>query len=241
MVFSDTTNYLGLLQHTNFLCNLPVTDTTEYTTANKVRNINNAYRTVLGWIWQSQGGYQLFDDSNLTDIPYFRTDIVSGQEEYQLPANYGMVERIEIKDQGGIWYKMKMIDMNQIKTGLEEYKKTNSIPNEVLLFANSYRLYPASNWSSSDGDSLRVYCTRDIDAFTAADTTQEPGFNKNWHHILAVMAAKDYATAKGKRDLYQAMTMEETKLKQEIITYYGNKNNLEQERLVPRRRQHHAR
>lgn len=241
MVFNDTSNFLGILQHINFLCGLPQADTTRYTTADKTRNVNAHYRTVLSWIWKSQGGW-VFDDSNLTDLPYFRTDCVSGQDDYTLPANYGVVERIEYKDAAGIWYKLEKITKGQINgQGVEEWQKTDSIPRFVELFANSYRIYPAANRSSSDGDSIRVYCTRDIDAFTAADTTQEPGFNKNFHHILAVMAARDWAIREKDRKRIDQLQTDIQTIKVELESYYGNRDNLAQERIIPRRRQHNAR
>lgn len=248
MQFSDTTNNQGLLQAINFYCGLPLSDTTQYATADKVRNINSALRTVLGWIWKVQGDW-IFDDSNHTDLPYFRSNVTSGREDYSLPTGYGVVERIEVKDQSGIWYKMDLIAAHQIRQGLEEYQKTNSIPQRAYLFANSYRLWPAANWTSTDGDSLRVYCTRDIDAFTASDTTQTPGFNLNWHHILAMMAAKDYGIARGKPNLVKAMDLEiygdarnsKPGLKKELEDYYSSRNNLDSPRMRPRNRQMHAR
>lgn len=241
MQFNDTSTFLGILQHINFLCGLPPSDTTRYPTSDKVRNVNAAYRIVLGWIWKAQGDW-IFDDSNLTDLPYFRTNCQSGQEDYTLPTNYGIVERIEYKDVSGIWRKLIPITQAELRDqGKEEFLKTNGIPVFVELFANSYRPYPAADRTSSDGDSLRVYCTRDIDEFTAADTTQEPGFNKNWHHVLAVMAAKHWAIRAKDRTLLGSLENEELKAKGELEQYYGNRGNLRQEAIKPRNRQRNAR
>lgn len=241
MVFNDTSTFLGLLQHINYLCGLSQSDTTRYTTADKVRNVNAAYRTVLGWIWKAQGDW-IFDDSNLTDLPYFRTNVASAQEDYTLPTGYGVVERIEYKDVNGYWRKLIPITQVELRNmGKEEFLKTNGNPIYVELFANSYRPYPAADRTSTDGDSLRVYCTRDIDAFTAADTTQEPGFHANWHHVLAIMASKDWAIRTKDNKLFTTLELQEAKIKMEIEQYYGNRGNLQQERIKPRNRQRNAR
>lgn len=240
MQYSDTSEYQGLLQDINFLAGLSPTDTTRYTTKDKTRNINKAYRSVLAWIWKSQGGWT-FDDSNLTDIPYFKTNCTTSQDDYTLPVGYGIVERIEYKDASGIWTRLKKITRDEIKTGLEEWQKTDGTPRYVELFANSYRIFPAANRTSTDGDSIRVYCTRDIDEFTSSDTTQMPGFNKNFHHILGYMAAKDWAIREKDQKRINPLDLEIAKIRADIESYYGNRDNLEQERIIPRRRQFNAR
>lgn len=241
MQFNDSSTSQGLLQHINFLCGLSQSDTTRYSTADKVRNVNAAYRTVLGWIWKSQGDWT-FDDSNLTTLPYFKTNCANGQDDYTLPTNYGVVERIEYKDVNGNWLKLKQVTKSEMQDqAVEEFRKTDGTPNMVELFANSYRLYPSANRTSTDGDSIRVYCTRDIDAFAAADTTQEPGFNANYHHILAVMAAKDWAVRTKDSELITSLELQEAKLKADIEQYYGNRGNLRQEAIKPRNRQRFAR
>lgn len=239
--FNDTTTNLGLLQHINFLCGLPRADTTRYTTADKTRNCNIAYRKILGWIWKAQGGW-IFEDTNLLDLPYFRTDCVSGQEDYTLPSGYGVVERIEYKDISGIWRKLVPITQQELRNqGKEEFMKTNGTPVFVELFGNSYRPYPAANRTSVDGDSLRVYCTRDIDEFTAADTTQEPGYNSNWHDTIALIAAQLWSIRDKDQERYNMLLIDINAARSDIEQYYGNRANLQQENIKPRNRQYMAR
>lgn len=238
----------------NFYAGLTQTDNTSYPNADKTRQVNMWYRLVMGWIWKAQGDW-IFDDSNFTDLPYFRTNCQNGQDDYTLPANYGVVERIEYKDANGIWKKLIPKTKSEILAmGIEEFQKTDGIPVYVELFANSYRLYPAANRTSTDGDSIRVYCTRDASLtgtttgtngpFTASDTTKEPGFNRNWHHVLALGPAKDFCLREGKRDVLaraDRLQIEIDKIQVAIEQYYGNRGNLAQERIRPRKRQHHAR
>lgn len=230
MQFSDSANNAGVIEYTDFLAG---TNSTTYSTARKTTSINAWYRKVLSHIWKVQG-YWPFDDPNLTDLPYFRTNLQLNQDDYALPANFGVVERIETKDSAGIWHRLTR-RMRADIYALEEHQKVSNIPNEYELFSDKYRLYPASDRTSTDGDSLRVYCTRDIDAFTAADTTQEPGFSRNFHHILALGAAYDYAVAERQTQKANQHRQEIEQLMREIEQYYAHRA-VEQQKPVRRER-----
>lgn len=220
--FSDTdTEKSGLVQMTDFLLfGSSTANTTDYPLADKTRNINKWYRTVMAWILQYAGNWS-FDDSNYTDLPIARGNVTSGQNDYTFPTDSIEIEMVTYKDSGGIWHKVEPIDRKEIGNILtpagsgqvggryaqapEEFLKTNGTPLYYDKFANSIWFYPAPNRTSTDGDSLRIYHTRDASRtgttsatggpFLSTDTTKEPGFNRLWHPVLAYGAAYDYAIA----------------------------------------------
>ena len=112
--FSDTTNKLGLIEMIDFLLfGSSTANTTEYPLADKTRQMNKWYRTVMGWILK-YGGKWIFDDSNYTDLPYSRANCVTGQKDYTFPTDYVEIEGISYKDSGGIWHKLIPLDRREV-------------------------------------------------------------------------------------------------------------------------------
>lgn len=221
--FSDTSNLQGLLQDTNFWLGLDTADTTTFPTNDKVRAINAAYRKAI-WIIRENEGAWVWDDSNHTDLPYFRTDVVTGQDDYSLPTGYATVERVEVKNSAGDWSVLELWNQNDVPTALEEYYESNGLPQIAVKFANSIRLFPAADRTSSDGDSLRVYTSRDMDPFTSADTTQEPGFHQNYHRYLSISAAYDFAVANDMQDKAEQLKLLMLEYEQGLAHHYANRN-----------------
>ena len=256
MVFSDTTDKLGLIQKIDYiLFGSSTANTNEYPLADKTRDINQWYRTVIGWIFESCGHWQ-FDDSNFTNLPIARSNCTSGQNDYTFPTDLVEIEEIHYKDASGIWHKVLPLDRSEIAGGglsqsgviggivnqaSEEFLKTNGTPKYYDKFANSYWLYPAPNRTSTDGDSLRVYHTRDAartgtttntgGPFISTDTTKEPGFNRLWHPVLAYGAAYEYSIANTRVDKKQDCFTELSRYQQMIQTHYARRKRDERGRL----------
>ena len=79
----------GLVQDVHSLTH---TTTASYAIADVCRNVNQSYHDVTRLIWESSGAWQ-YDDSNKTDLPIATTDLVAGQQDYELPS---LARRVEI-------------------------------------------------------------------------------------------------------------------------------------------------
>ena len=90
MVFSDSTNKLGIVEDIDFLVN---TNSTSYPTAQKTRNINEWYNRVIGWILEAQDDWQ-WDDTNQTDLPIGTISLVASQQDYPEPTSL-TITRVE--------------------------------------------------------------------------------------------------------------------------------------------------
>ena len=256
--FSDTTNKLGLIEMIDFLLfGSSTANTTEYPLADKTRQMNKWYRTVMGWIFQYAGNWS-FDDSNYTDLPYSRANCVTGQKDYTFPTDYVEIEGISYKDASGIWHKLVPLDrrevgISQSQSGViggianldhEEFLKNNGTPKYYDKFGNHFRMYPAADRTSTDGDSLRVYHSRDASLtgttsgtggpFISTDTTKVPGFNILWHPVLAYGAAYDYAVAKSRTDKISILFTEIERFRQQIQEHYARRKQDERAVLLPR-------
>ena|SRR3990167_414165 len=234
MQFSDTTNNQGLVQNTYWLLFRTHTSN-DYVIAAVTRHMNIWYRRVQSWIFDSQGAWA-WEDTNQTDLPYFRTNLTTGQDDYSLPTDYGAIDRAEIKDVGGNWTILIERKRSQIQTAIEQLYTANGIPTYIEYFSNSYRLYPASDRTSSDGDSLRIYTTRMFDDFTVSDTTQEPGFHEMFHPVLSYGASYEWAVATTQTSKANAYLLEINKYQQEIMKHYARRNVSSQSnpRITPR-------
>ena len=243
MIYNDTVSGLGIVNHTDYLCfGSSTANTTEYPLADKARNINKWYRTVMSWIFEACGNWS-FDDSNYTNLPIAESDCVLGQHDYSFPSDYVEIERIEYKDSVGTWHLLIPKDRTEIEIAVEEYQSTNGTPIYYDKFANSFNLYPAPDRTSSDGDSIKVYHTRDAalasaptasatgGPFVAASTTVEPGFNRLWHPVLAYGAAYEYCIANSRVEKLPILNVEIEKYKLMIKESYANRKKDEIKRL----------
>jgi len=216
LVFSDSSNKLGIIEDIDFLVN---TNSTSYPTAQKTRNINEWYNRIVGWILEAQDDWQ-WDDTNQTDLPIGTISLVASQQDYPEPISL-TITRVECKDSAGNWILLKPLDQKDVSVALGEFFETASTPIYYDKLANSIFLYPAPSYASTNG--LKVYFLREPDYFTASDDTQEPGFSSIFHRLLSLGAAYDYALAKG-LPVMNHLQAQITDLQRGLISFYGKKS-----------------
>jgi len=230
MQFNDTSSDSGLCQDIDSLCH---TDTTTYPLKDKARNINAWYRKAVSWIREAPSGWQ-YDDSNLSDLPVYTDKLVVGREDYELPSVAQRIERVEVLDVNGDYQLTRALDKNDITTeSMSEFKETAGLPEFYDLVGRSIILYPkpgASFITTTSG--LKVYVSREIDAFTSTDTTQEPGFADNFHRILSLGASFDFEEDPVKKNYLLAQIKE---MKAELIKFYSTRHPEDRTIICPHR------
>lgn len=181
-------NGQGLVDDVDFMLG---TTSSSYPIADKTRNINNRLDEVVSYIMQADGQWQ-FDDNNYTDLPVGTTDLVNGQDNYEIAAsNFLDILRVEMKQSNGTSLWLDPIDYNDLRgTAMTEFQKTNGIPQYYDKVGNSLVLYPTPNYNYTAG--LKVYFKRNAKQFTVSDTTAEPGFARQFHRLLSIGASIDY-------------------------------------------------
>ena len=220
MQFSDTSNKLGLVEDVTFL--LGGVNTTDYTTKDRARNINEHQRKVWHDIFTAYAGWR-YDDTNQTDLPQATEDLVSGTATYALPSAALTIQNVEVKDASGNWLRLRPVPAEIINEtqAINEFLSSDGTPSFYRLLDDTIELFPESNYNSTAG--LKVYFDRDMVNFANDDTTKTPGFASPYHRVLSTGAALDYATANGMTDKVNILTPLYDQYRADIRQFYSQR------------------
>ncbi len=212
----------------DFLCG---STSATYSTTNKRRNMNIAYRDVARIIWESDGGWR-FDDSNATTLPRVYTTLVDNQQDYTLPTTAQRVVRVEVMDGGGNWLKLSPLDPQEVTTGLPEYLGGNTgTPLKYEIVGRSLLLYPipSSGYVTLVGG-LQIYIDRDITELAVSATTTEPGFAGSFHRILSYAASIDFTQDQNQR---QFLAQQKERLEDGMRRFYSKRGAEVKSKIKP--------
>ena len=258
MRFLDATNtFDSLVHHTRFLLNHA--DDVPYPTAEKARAANIWVGKIMGWIFETETGWELDDpEFTVTDTLAKTQNLTAGTQNYvptaaltTLPSgapsstlrNYLQIIGVSVLDNGGIWHKLTQVDWQKIKVDRAEYFKTNGLPIHFDLWGNVISLFPApaaANVTVTDG--LKIFFRRTQDIFIPTDTSQEPPFISNYHSAVSYGMAYEYANAKGLGTAGRFLTnlyggiIEGTRIdgyKKDIQDFYARRNLSKKVRIEP--------
>jgi len=234
MQFFNSTNKENSLYHDCLnLCGILSTDTTTLPITDFTRSANEALKLTSQLIWQNTGEWS-FDDSNYTTLPSATTTLVASQRDYQIPSYTQMIERLEVLDANGDWQKVTPFDKGMTKTSLEELYSTTGLPEYYDMVGNSIKLYPspdATNCTLTNG--LRLYLSRGVDEFVVSDTTKEPGFLKDFHRMVSLNCALDWAMPKG-LSIISSLQNQISAMKDNIAKFYGGRDKDLKTCIIPR-------
>lgn len=173
-------------------------DTTSYTNADRLININECYRNVVTAILRSQDDWD-FDDLNNTTYPILTNNLVANQQDYPLPTGTLQLKRVELCVDGVNWFVANRFDINERKDPTATTTLTDFVKSYPYydIQASSVFLYPIPDTSVSGG--IKIWISRTVTEFTATDLTNgtaTPGFDAQFHQLIAWGTALDFATAK---------------------------------------------
>ena len=237
MIFSDTNNFLGIVQDIDYLLFGSSTATSPYLIADKTRNINNRLDETVSLIMKSDARWK-WDDDNQTDQPIGTINLISEQAEYEIAgATYLKILRVEVLDVNGNYKLIKPIDEKQIQhQSLTEFLKTPGMPRLYDKNGEYIWLYPKpSSALTTLTAGLKIYYQRLPSYFTASDTTKSPGFNPLYHKILSIGAAIDFAIPNGLTEKISILTPMLTNMQNELIEFYSNRANDEKTTMTTKR------
>ncbi len=203
IAFNDTTTKNGLIQ----VCEDEVFGNYGDISSNTdrlyqfTRLINEGLNRVTALLLSVDGRWQ-FDDTNYTDLPIGKTNLVttlgSEQQDYAFAVSHLKILGVEVLDSTGNWVQLDPIDQRDIKSGtITDFMKTAGMPQYYDKVGNSILLYPkpaANQVTSTQG--LKVRFQRPPSYFSYDDTIKTPGFNSLYHNLVALIASRDYAMSK---------------------------------------------
>ena len=189
MIFNDTTTKQGIIQFCEKYTNLGYGEISD-DTDDKLPEFTGWTNTAMSMLWYeiflATGGW-IFDDKNHSDLPQATTDLVSSQGKYALPSDNLTVKRVEIKNESDVWFQIDAISLEKIPQAVDEFRRDDGIPSWYRLVDDTIELFPASSYSKTAA--LKIYFDRGMVEFEASDTTKEPGFASEFHHLVPIGAS----------------------------------------------------
>lgn len=212
---------------------LTSTTTDDYSNTDLDRNLNRHYDSFTSFVWENQDTWQ-FDDSQKGTQPVARTNLEAGRDEYAIPTDARAVQRVEVKNSAGNYIKLSRLRETKVRTSMDlKQGDTSSMPREFVLKGRSIILYPAPSATETTLIAgLQIYVSRSVTLLSDAD--DEPGFDREFHRILSIGAAMDWAIANQVSDKRNSLEREIEKLLIRARTFYGSRDATTATTLTPK-------
>lgn len=233
MQFSNTTSNNGIIQMIERTTGLGIgtitgnSDLFQYFT----NLVNQSVQTVGSWLFLVAGEWD-FDDHNYTNFPIATTALEANKYSYQLPSTLLRIKKVEIRDSSGDYYEIPLMRSDDPRLKNEMFQEDASAPTHYRLHGKDIIIYPkpsASDVTLSAG--LRLTFDRESDAFTTADTTQEPGIALPFHPLFYYLPSLEYGLLKGLANVVNACTIaifgdgrELKGMKKDLEVHYSNRD-----------------
>ena len=166
-------------------------DTNTFSTTDRLVSINNWYDKLHSIILESQAEWD-FDDSNATDLPIAKTDLLASTKSYALPETLYRLNKLEV-NYGSGFIKAQPIDLNETGLSEDEISARATVNNPYYrTFGRTFTIYPTPTAEVTGG--LQLYFDREVDDFSASDLstgTKKPGLDRLWHDFIALGASLD--------------------------------------------------
>lgn len=230
MQFNTHATNNDLVSDCKFLITGSYTGTIDYHINDMTRSANNKLSEVASLIMKHDNRWE-FDDDNFETLPIGTTDLVAGQQDYEIAvADFLNIQEVQIKDDKGNWIVIQPVDRNKGKAQrLSDLEEEDGLPLYYDKLGSSIFLYPkpaAGNVTATQG--LRVRFQRNPSYFLTTDTTKEPGFPRIFHRIVSIGMALDYCLSNELSNKLERLKMEEVAIRESIEDYYTERNKDEQ-------------
>lgn len=219
MVFSDSTNQNGLIQDIDFLLfGDGSTLNTQYSLKDRTNNINIALDEVVAELFKADPNYK-WDDSNNSDFPIATIDLTADRDHITLPDASLVIHRLRIKDNNGNWKTLTP----RLRSELTDSElEAEGVPDEYYKVGNAVFPVPIPDYGQTGGVELEFQ--RGANHFQSTDTTDEPGFNSQFHSFLSVSAALRYAVANGMDQKAAQLRAEKERIRASIREHYERRS-----------------
>lgn len=231
--FSEPTNKTGMYE---MFQDLTSTNSNSYSAYKFARDANNAYSNYAMRAIRKSGTAQ-FDDTNQTDYPELKIDLVSGQFDYPFtvdasstPNQVIEIERVEIATDatGDNWIVLPTYDeLNSEFSIVQDRNTLSGVPTKYSKKANGIFFDVTPNYNcrlANEGVAgIRVFFKRNPVYFLGTDTTKTAGIPEAHYEYLVYRPAYLFAV-KNLPSLVNGYLAILQKLEKEIDEYYGSRD-----------------
>ena len=233
-VFNDTSNNLGLVQAYELEIGANIGDVSGDT--EKLKNFTagtrSAHDKYFSIAMQAGGRWQL-DDSNQTDYPIIKTNILSGQNDYAFTVDGSSnlildIYRVLVLPSATATTYQDILPIDAQtrdevgwQNDLAEETGVTGVPTGYDKTANGIFLTPTPNYNATSG--LKVYINREASYFVYTDTTKKPGVPGLHHDYFYLYPAMEYIRRNGTNDAYTKVANEVAKMERDIEQYFGRR------------------
>lgn len=197
--------------------------------------VNLAWDEYFDIAIRSSGTWQA-DDSNHTDYPIIKADIVAGQQSYTFLTDENGNLVLDIykvlilpSATATEYVELDPIDQQQRNAGesITSESTSQGVPSEYDKTANGFFFDVPPSYSVTNG--IKVLINREPSYFTTSDTTKKPGCPGLHHRYFALRPALDYARVNNHDNF--------NNLAREVLKYEGD----ETQGLIGKIERHFAR
>ena len=199
--------------------------------ADKTRLSNAALDRVCSLIQRADNKWN-WDDSNNTDLPIATTALVEDQRDYGIAGTtFFRVLKVLVKDRAGYYRELKPVSLNspEGRKIAEDLDTDKGEPYCYIKIGSSIILGSKPDYGYDKG--VKIFYQRNIVYFTTSDTDAEPGFNKNYHRLVPLNAARDYCAANEITNRLPILDKEIEKLEAGLVAFYSTRAEDQSDRL----------
>ena len=241
LTFNDTTTYRGIIQLIERELSFPRAHISGNTNRllDFTAEVNLAWDNYLAIALTASGKWQ-FDDSNHTDHPIIKTNLISGRNDYPFTTDENSnlildIYRVAILESAT---DTDYVEINPIDQQSEKHNdlltevSSSSAPYEYDKTGNTIFLSPTPNYNATNG--LKVYINREASYFTTSDTTKKPGCPGLHHKYFALRPSLEYARRLSLKS-FNRLAEEVMKMEEEIKVYYSKRAKDEKNIMSPKK------
>ena len=192
--------------------------------------VNLAHDDLLDIGFKNGGTWQL-DDSNHTDYPFIKTNIVSGQRDYSFTSDENGniildIMRVMVADSSGIYKEILPVDQQTLNNSnvntdtLIDGQNLTGTPTRYEKTGNGIFLDLIPSYNYTNG--LKIFINREGQYFTVNSTTTKPGVPGNLHRWYVIKPAMDYAR-RNTLAVHDRLALEVAKFELKIKETFGKR------------------
>jgi len=227
LVFSDTTNYRGLVQMYEREIGAQIGEVSGDTKRMKLftADVNLALDDYVSLAIQASGKWKM-DDYNHSDYPEIFTNIVAGQRDYTFITDENdniILDIYKVYYKDGDAYKLLQTydaDTEKEASTFTDGQNATGVPSKYDKTTNAIRLDVLPTANVTDG--LKVSINREAEYFAYSDTAKKPGFPGIHHAYFYKKPAREYAR-RNRLDSYPQLDTDVQVMERQIKEYFDRR------------------